>query len=79
MAASVGRMLLQAVAGGLGSDADVLITGAAAQDAIERLIDLGVGSFGLGSQQFMKRDQEPGCAKSALERVMVVESLLQGV
>src|SRR3954453_23768855 len=58
---------------------DVLVTGAAADRSRDRRTDLSVGGVGIGVEQRAARHQHPWRAEAALERVLLVESLLDRV
>jgi len=74
-----GSLLLHLVSGLACSVDDILITSASTQHAIKCVIDLSIGWVGIGAQQPVKRDEKPGSAETALQRVIVLEGLLQGM
>src|SRR5947207_15218088 len=58
---------------------DVLIAGATAQIALERVADLGLGGLGLGGEQIDRRHYHPGSAEAALQPMFVPKCLLERV
>src|SRR5438067_837479 len=58
---------------------NVLIAGAAAEVALEPLADLRLGRRGVLVEQADDRHDHPGGAEAALQRVLLVERLLDGM
>ena len=58
---------------------DLLVAGAAAEVARERLADLGLGRAGVAREQFVGGDDQPGCAEPALHGAGGQERLLDRV
>src|SRR6266581_3054515 len=65
--------------GGLDRRDDVLIPGAAAEVALEAFADLPLRRVRITLEDGRRGDDHPGRAEAALERVMLVERLLQGM